>query len=583
MMYEKKLKSVHLMLLGLFLIALNWPNSCSANEMSIPTNVDPGLINKNFRIQSEMRLIPKEAEEIDTSNLTKTEDSAVYSNKKFKLNSITYSGSTVFDIEKLNKLSAKLIGSDISLNDLNNIADTITDMYKKQGYLTSKAIIPPQVIKDGNVKIQIIEGSIGKIKIDGGKWVNASYIQNTFLTQNNIEENKLFNVNSLSQSMAEVNTPKYLKGTVTLGKGKEVGQTDIILDLKDRFPLSVGVGWDNTGRELVGIQRAGLFTSIDNVTGKGDRIWVNNSFASRTYGLDTGYSMPIGKKGDKLIFGYSYSDTNLGGEYSPYNIKGKANNFTTSYVHPLIKRRDLEINSRVAFDMMHAKTTMLDTQTLNNYELRILRAGISGNKFDEQGRWLGDVMVSAGLPFLGATQSDNSGEPDAKFVKFNTYLTRVQRLPKECIGIARFNTQIATGTLFPAEQMQLGGAYTVRGYNEGSMLGDVGYVLSFEVRTPIPFLPETVKANLWNDKKINIKLRDSVKFAVFYDQGWTRLVNQGIEPNGNNFFNAVGAGLRVSLGHNTTANFDLGVPIGPPKYDGQAPVRFHFSISTNLL
>ena len=582
-MYKKKLKNVHLVLLGLFFIAMNWPTLCYANDIFIPANTDPGLLNKDLRQQSEMHLIPGTPEEIDTSGLRKTDISTVYSTKKFKLNSITFSGNSVFDTDKFNKLFTKLIGNEVSLIDLSNVTDIITDMYRKQGYLTSKAIIPPQVIKNGNVKIQIIEGSIGTIKIDGGKWINSSYVKNNFLTQNNIEENKLFNVNSLSQSMAEVNAPKYLKGKVTLEKGKETGQTDIILDIKDRFPLSVGAGWDNTGRELVGVQRAGLFTSIDNLTGRGDRIWVNNSFATRTYGLDTGYSMPVGKKGDKLIFGYTYSDTNLGGEYSPYRIIGKANNFTTSYLHPLLKRKDLEVNSRIAFDTMHARTTMLDTQTLNNYELRVLRAGISGNKFDEQGRWLGDMMVSAGIPFLGATQSNNYGEPDAKFVKFNTYLTRVQRLPKDCIAIARINTQIATGTLFPAEQMQLGGAYTVRGYNEGSMLGDVGYVLSFEVRTPIPFLPETVETKLWKNKTIKIPLKNSVKFAMFYDQGWTRLIQQGIEPNANNFFNAVGAGLRISLGHNTTANFDLGVPIGPPKYDGQAPVRFHFSISTNLL
>lgn len=557
-------------------------NNCSA-DVSLPSNVDPGAINNELRLQSEIRLLPSKQEDIDTSKIIIQDEVTVCKGQKFKLNRVTYKGNTIFKAEILAKISEKLVGQQVSFADLNEVTNAITNLYKKEGYLTSRAIIPPQEITNGNVVIQIVEGTVGSIKIEGGRWVKADYVMNSFLKSNSIEEDKIFNIRALSRSMEELNTPKYLKGQVMLEKGKKTGETDIVLDLKDRFPLSFGIGWDNTGRELVGIQRAGLFTSLENVTGIGDRLWVNNTLSTGTYGLDAGYSIPLDEKGTKLVFGYSMSNTNLGGEYSAYNVKGKSNNFSTSIVRSLLKGKDYEVNSRIAFDMMNAKTTMLGSQTLNDYSLRVLRAGISANKTDSDGRWIGDAVVSAGLPCLGGTQTDNYGEPNANFVKLNTYLTRVQKLPKDCLGIIRLNTQFSSSSLFPAEQMQLGGAYTVRGYNEGAMLGDAGYVLSFEARSPIPFLPQMIEPYYWPGKSIKIPIKDSVKFAVFYDQGLTHLVQQSTPATSQNFFNSVGAGLRISLGHHTTANIDLGIPIGPSKYDGQSPVRLHFSISTDVL
>lgn len=577
------LKIINNAILCVVIIGTGGLNPCRA-DLSVPANVDPGAINRDLKFQSETRFIPKQEEEtIDTSKLNSQDSLTNFSYRKFKLNEVRYTGNTVFKTAELEKYSTKLIGGNVSLSDLNDIVNSITALYKRKGYLTSKAIIPPQTIKDGIVQIQIIEGKIGTVTISGNKWAKTSYIQKNILKPNSLEEDKVFNINSLSNSMAEINSPKYLKGKVTLAKGKKPGETDIVLDVKDRLPLSVGLGWDNTGRELVGIQRGGLFTSLDNLTGIGDRLWFNNTVATRTYGLDTGYSIPVGSKGTKLVLGYSYSNTHLGGEYSPFNVVGKSKNFTTSIVQPVKKGKDYEINSRVALDMMNAKTTMLETESLTDYKLRVLRTGISVNKTDKKGRWIGDVIASAGMPFLNATVEDDLDLPGAKFVKLNTYLTRVQKLPKNWIGVIKANTQISNRTLLPAEQMQLGGSYTVRGYNEAAMLGDAGYLLSFEARTPLPFLPKVVETRYWKDKSIKIPLRDTIMFAVFYDQGFTCLVKPSANTGYDNFFNSIGAGVRISLGHNMTANFDLGVPIGPPKYDGQSLVRLHFNISTELL
>jgi hemolysin activation/secretion protein len=575
-----KNKLLYFVIYSSVIVASSLFSVCYADVVA-PTNVDPGVVNKDIDVQYTFPS-SNNSVDIDVSKVMPKETLTVLQTKKFKLNSINYTGNTVFKTDDLNKISKELVGKDVTLDDLNNVANTITNLYRKQGYITTKAYVPPQIMKDGIAQIQVVEGKIGDIKVEGSKWVRATYIKNNILKKNDIDKNNIFNVNDLSNSLSEVNRPSYLKGNVTLEKGKEQGQTDIVLDLKDRFPLSFEVGWSNQGQELVGTQRAGLYTSLDNVTGFGDKLWANNTLASGTYGLDTGYSLPLGIKGNKLSFGYSFTNTNLGQEYRQYNINGVSDNFETAFVHPLFKGKNFNVESKIAFDMMHSLTSIYGNSTLNHYEDRALRTGISANRTDSLGRWLGDFTVSTGIPLLGATKNSTYGQPDSVFVKFNTNLTRVQKLPYDCLGIMRASTQFATSTLLPSEQMQIGGAYTVRGYNENVLLGDTGYTLSFEGRTPIPFLPKTLNIRYRKDKSVKLPIKDSIKFAMFYDQGLTAVIQQNIPLTYKNFLQSVGTGLRINIGQVMTVNLDLGVPLGRDRYTDQNAVRFHFSMTTNV-
>src|SRR5690606_493539 len=49
----------------------------------------------------------------------------------------------------------------------------ITNFYRNTGYILSRAILPPQHVKDGVVNVQIIEGFIDKVEV-AGKPKNAT-------------------------------------------------------------------------------------------------------------------------------------------------------------------------------------------------------------------------------------------------------------------------------------------------------------------------------------------------------------------------------------------------------------------------
>ncbi|MDD3012852.1 MAG: ShlB/FhaC/HecB family hemolysin secretion/activation protein [Candidatus Gastranaerophilales bacterium] len=550
-----------------------------------PSNVDPGAIDRattdHFR-PLEKRIPAKgEGPQINsTGSKSSPEAPATLQASKFQLKNLVFSGSKVIDVSELEKISSGMIGKEVSIEEVLELTKKITGIYKERGYLTSFAYVPPQKIENGVLEIAILEGKVGNIKIQGNKWVKANYIEKNILKNNDFEKQKVFNVNDLRKSLGDINKNEYLKGQVTLQKGVEPETTDIILQIKDRLPIGLSTSWDNTGRELIGVQKANITLSDYNLTGFGDSIYTNVSFASGTFGLGTGYSLPLGDKGTLLNFGYSMANINLGGSYKDYDIKGKSHNFSLGILKPLLKGENYNITSDLSFDMRHSITRMREVE-LNKSELRVLRVGLNGNKYDAHGRWIARAEVSTGLPLLGGTSESEEGIGSSKFVKLNTNLIRVQALPFKSTGILKLSGQFSPNTLLCPEQMQIGGMYSVRGFDEGLVLGDIGYNASLEVRTPIPFLPQ--KLNIPLPKHIkSINLKDRIQFATFYDQGFAHAIHQNYSEHYNNFLQGVGVGLRCYLTRYVMANIDFGFPLGRSRTPNQNFARFHFGLSSSL-
>ncbi|MDD3012778.1 MAG: ShlB/FhaC/HecB family hemolysin secretion/activation protein [Candidatus Gastranaerophilales bacterium] len=551
-----------------------------------PANTEAGVVDRanieNFQnIQNakpsqkkefDLKLIPQETKEI----------SAIYNLPKFKLNNIVFKGNTVIKTSELEVQARDIVGKEITLNDLKDIAKKITALYQSKGYLTSIAYVPPQDNNTGIAEIVIMEGKVGTISIEGNKWARTSYIRKNILNENDLSSKEIFNVINLKRSLQDINQKDYLKGQVSLQRGNEPETTDIKLKLNEKLPIGLSASWDNTGRELIGIQKAGITTSIYNLTGFGDSLYANTSFASRTFGLNTGYSIPLGSYGTELKLGYSISDIELGGIYKQNNIEGRSQGFVASLIQPLYKGDRLKVYGDLTWDMRTSKTTIQKT-LMENYELRVLRTGINTIFDDNSGRWISGVNVSTGLPIMGAKGSTGRGIGSGAFVKVNTNLIRVQKLPYRTLGIFRTNWQMSPNALKSVEQMQLGGMYTVRGFDEGVLLGDIGFNNSIELRHAVPLLPEKISIPYWINKKTNIKVKEKVHFAGFYDQGFARSIHNGKCGKFSNFLQSIGVGLRIYLTDNLTASFDMGFPMGKKRYDDQHGMRFHFSISADVL
>ena len=58
------------------------------------------------------------------------------------------------------------MGRDITVSELQQAADLVTDYCRNQGYTVATAFLPQQDIKNGVVEIRILLGTMGEIKIN---------------------------------------------------------------------------------------------------------------------------------------------------------------------------------------------------------------------------------------------------------------------------------------------------------------------------------------------------------------------------------------------------------------------------------
>src|SRR5205085_6750574 len=86
---------------------------------------------------------------------------------KFKLNDIVLSGNTVYSGKELRLLYQNKLNKTLSVPELFEIIQAITNYYRNNGYILSRAILPPQHVKGGIVHVRIIEGYISGVEISG--------------------------------------------------------------------------------------------------------------------------------------------------------------------------------------------------------------------------------------------------------------------------------------------------------------------------------------------------------------------------------------------------------------------------------
>lgn len=495
-------------------------------------------------------------------------DGVIY-NPQFKVNEIIFEGNTKVKTASLNTLAESVIGQDIYFEDLLRVAKKITKYYQAKGFLTSYAFIPSQNIKNGVVTICIVESKVDSIDIEGNRWARSWYLKNIIMGKNGLREGDVFNAGALQGALREINQEDYIEAQSVVSKNDD--KTQLKLDVKDRFPLKFDFAWDDYGRSYTGVQRASFLLGLDNVTGMGDKIYGGTILSSGATGVLAGYSVPISPYGTRLSFDFSNSNINLGGPYKFLNVKGKAQSYALRITHPLIENAKTSVVAYTGIDFVNASTeSKLLNSTLSDYNLYVLRSGFHGMTDDKNGRWIGTLGFDVGLP--GATKGEIRG-PQGVFFKLVAGATRVQRLFGRTIGILRVNGQYSPNRLYTAEQMQIGGPYTLRGYQPAELIGDYGVTGTAEVRTPIPGLRKILPNKL---KFID----DKVRLAVFYDFGWVQ-EHSHLYDYPQNFLHSVGFGSYISLTDWISLQFGVGIPLGR-KYYGENSARFYFGLNSEL-
>ena len=488
-------------------------------------------------------------------------------NPHFLLQKINFEGNTKIPSEELEKLGLEVLGEDVFFDELLEVCQKVTNYYRAKGYLTSYATVPPQRIVDGVATIRIVESKVGEMNIEGEKWTREWYLRHIIMGKAGLREGDVFNAKNLQRAMKEINKEDYVQVQTEVERQAEGDEnTTITLNVRDRFPVNLNFSYDDYGRSYTGSQRVSFLVGMDNLTGLGDKIYGGTILSSGATGWMAGYSLPVSSYGTRLSFDFSDSHVRLGGPYKNLNVKGNAQSYFFKLTQPIIQTAKSDLIFYTGYDYVNANTSANiagNPLRLSNYNLNVWRSGLYGMTDDNYGRWLGNLGVDFGMGGDG-----HGAIQDTTFFKVTAGATRVQRLFGRSMGIVRVNGQYSPNKLFAAEQMQMGGPYTLRGYQPAELIGDYGVTGTVEYRFPVPFLD-----------RILPKVDERLKLAVFYDWGWLG-ENGGIYNYPQQFLHSVGFGTYVNFTDWLTAQVGVGFPLGRDYNENTA--SFYFSVNSDL-
>jgi hemolysin activation/secretion protein len=484
-------------------------------------------------------------------------------------------GNTLLPSSAVEAVLAPARNKNLRFVDMQALADRITNLYIKAGYVNSQGYIPVQNFNGQILRLKVMETKVAEVVYEPARW----YPRRAVFPRIALQSGDPVNVNKLSRSIRLINENPDLTLIGRLKKGQETGSTDIHLVGQSRFPLHLTPFLDNLGRRSIGNLRMGVSTVDNNLLGFGDISTSVVSFTKSSFGFVQQYTVPLGPYGTRIGMNYAYSNVKLGGSLKPLDIHSRSQVFTPLISHALIITDRAVLNGSLGFDFKNLNTDLLG-ERFHRDRLRVLRPSLDGYVNDRWGRTYFNQDVGLGLAILGGSVGNSSlasrQGAGTKFFSMSGSVTRVQKLPHGMTGVLRGRYQYSPDRLVSAEQFQIGGAYTVRGYSEGRQLGDMGYLLNAEWYVPAFFIPAHLKLPF-----VSRPLQQLIQVVGFTDFGESSINRPLSGQDKNNFMLGCGGGLRIQLNRLLVIRADLGFPLIRQGSDELRP-RIHVGLQSTL-
>lgn len=412
---------------------------------------------------------------------------------KFKLTKIILEGNHVYSDEQLKPLYAAQLGKTITVNDLFNVVQSISNYYRNNGYILSRGILPPQHVQNGVVNVRIIEGYIGKVNVVGKPRGTTCQVM---VFGNQIKKCPPLQLSRLEKYLIIANEIPSTQVKAVLAPSKtQTGAADLNLVTENKA-YNGYVSYDNYGTRYIGPQQITANIAFNSFIASGDQTQFTVTKTPKGGELnynDINYNMPIDDNGTRLMIGGTKVHTHPLFVLQPLQIDGTNINYYTTMNFPLIRRRDEYFTTRISFNYLDTEVTALDSQLYTDH-LRNLDLGVTYNFSD---RWYGANLISGdfrqGLPILGYSSNYN---PDTALVsrpggrgdytKIALVLSRMQTIKGPWSLYAVAQGQWAFNPVLASEQFTFGGSQLGRGYDIAELLGDKGASGSLELRYDLP-------------------------------------------------------------------------------------------------
>ena len=402
-------------------------------------------------------------------------------------------GNTAVTAEQLKEVTAPYENRELAMEDLEALRLAVTVFYVKQGYVTSGALLPDQEIKDGVVTLQLIEGTLTDINIEGNRWFWKHY----YTSRIRLAADTPLNVNRLQERLQLLQSdPRLQRVNAELKPGVTQDQSVLNVRVTERRPFHLFFEFNNFLSRSVGAEQGSVTLTGDSLFGLGDRLSLQYGRSAGVHPiLNFRYEVPVTPWDTTIFAGYRRSKFAV--KESPLNeldIVSEATTYTVGMRQPLYRSINRELAVSVVGEHAQNESTVLGEpfsfiagSVNGQFKISALRLGQEYVQRTQNSVFSLMSRISIGIGVLDATTSGRPDFADGRFFSWlgqAHYFRTFEQLHRTQL-VGRALVQISRDHLFPLEQTAVGGRFSVRGYREYAVVSDNAALVSLETRIPV--------------------------------------------------------------------------------------------------
>ncbi|MFW2348939.1 ShlB/FhaC/HecB family hemolysin secretion/activation protein [Qipengyuania sp.] len=516
---------------------------------------------------------------------------------KVTLSSVRFVGAEKAPDVALTGAYQDYLGRELPISVLCDVRAAANQRLQQAGYLATVEI-PAQRLSNGDAEMRIVFGRVTALRVRGdagpSEQLVAGYLEP--LTQDEV-----FNTRRaeryllLADDLPGVDVRLSLRPASGGEPGDLVGDIAVV-----RRRGALDFNFQNLGSKSLGRFGGLLRGEVYDLTGLGDRtslaLFSTIDFDEQQT-IQLGHDFALGADGLRMFgqFTYSWTDPDL--DLPGLDVKSETLFATAGLAYPILRSRSVTHVLSGGLDYVDQDLTVNDLRlTRDRVRTAFLRlesdyvdpasvAGTGGYSAFAPQLWArSSVELRQGIDIFDASPDCRTAAlaciaagvaPNRIEADPTPLLVRIEgEADYRPIPDLRFSLGMSaqfTGDPLPAFEEFAAGNYSIgRGYDPGSVLGDNGYALSFEIGYGST-APTGPNATAWEG-------------YLFTDMAWAWNEDPSRSPLNPDRLWSAGAGLRFAYGSALQADVAVAVPLEKPDLAAdRGDVRVLFSLTTRLL
>jgi hemolysin activation/secretion protein len=400
-------------------------------------------------------------------------------------------GNTLLETRRIEAVVYPLLGPQRLVSDVNDAASNLERAYRDAGFPTIYVDVPEQDVKGGIVTLRVVEGRIGRVRVEGARYFTPSGIRAQLAS---VEPGTVLHVPTMQNELNAVNgqSPD-LKVVPVLKPGKTPGLVDIDFKVKDKNPLHGSLEINNYNSVNTSESRVAAQLGYDNLWQKQHSLSLQYQTSpqepSEVAVLAATYIAPWFDSSNRIAVYAIDSDSDVA-SLGDTTVIGKGKIYGVRLVMPLPSDREYVHSLNIGADYKdYSEVIRLDPknslQTPIKYGVWSLQYNASQFTASSQTQWT--IGANFGIRGVGNDEDefiDKRNHSRTNFAYLRGSFERTDLFAGDWQFISAVRAQAADSPLINNEEFSAGGAHSVRGYFESQALADNGATLGFELRTP---------------------------------------------------------------------------------------------------